>query len=77
MSTLEDLGLVNDETQIEIPDEVPEETSGYVPLVQPGTYVFRLPEDLTTIWTKIDTKEKGTRISAGFTRDNPLVIEQD
>jgi hypothetical protein len=36
-----------------------------------------LPEDLTTIWTKIDTKEKGTRISAGFTRDNPLVIEQD
>lgn len=77
MSTLEELGLDVDETPIEIPDEVPEETSGYMPMVQPGKYVLKLPEDMETLWTKIDTKDKGTRISAGFKKDNPITVFQD
>lgn len=77
MSTLDELGLSTDETPIEIPDEVPEESSGYVPLVQPGRYVFKLPDNMETIWTKIDTKDKGPRVSAGFTKDSPLVVVQD
>lgn len=79
MSTLEELGLANDETPIEIPDDIPEESSGYVPLVQPAAngYTFRLPEDMSTIWARIDSKTKGARLSAGFKRDNPLTIVQD
>jgi hypothetical protein len=76
MSTLEELGLGQDQTEIEIPDEVPEESSGYVPLPQPGEYVFQLPTDLSTVWAKLESK-KGVRVSAGFTRENPLVITQD
>ena len=77
MSTLEELGLDVDETPIEIPDEVPEETSGYIPMVQPGSYILKLPDDMETVWTKIDTKDKGVRISAGFKKDNPITVYQD
>ena len=78
MGSLEDLGLPADEV-IETPDEIPEESSGYVPLVQPGTYVFQLPDNMDTIFKKLDPtgSRKATRISAGFGKDSPLTIFQD
>ena len=48
MSKLEELGQLEDEAQIEIPEEVPEESTGFVPLVQPGIYIFKLPDDLSS-----------------------------
>ncbi len=77
MSTLEELGILDDEALIEIPDDIPEESSGYVPLVQPGKYVLRLPSDLSAIWTAFDARDKGKRVSAGFIKDNPLTVEED
>lgn len=76
MGTLEDLGLVEDKTQVEIPDEIPEEGSNYIPLVQPGSFIFKLPDDMSAIWYKRDTNQ-GPRITAGFTRDNPLIVTGD
>lgn len=77
MGKLEELGLLDDEAQIEIPEDVPEESTGYVPLVQPGKYVLRLPSDLSEVWTAFDAKDKGKRISAGFIKNNPLIVEAD
>ena len=76
MGTLEDLGLVEDNTQVEIPDEIPEEGSTYIPLVQPGTFFFKLPDDMSAIWYKRET-QRGPRITAGFTRENPLTVTGD
>ena len=76
MGTLEEIGLLDDQTQIEIPDEIPEEGSNYVPLVQPGKYVFQLPENMELVWTKVDSK-KGPRVAAIFNRDNPITVVQD
>lgn len=74
MSTLEDLGLTDNEPAIEIPDDIPEESSGYIALPQPGEFLFQLPDDVATTWSKFDIEGKGARISVGFTRDNPLTI---
>lgn len=76
MSTLEDLGLTEDTTPVEIPDDIPEEGGTYIPLVQPGVYIFKLPDDMSAIWYKRDTTQ-GPRITAGFTRENPLIVTGD
>lgn len=77
MSILDELGLRDDESLIELPDEVPEEGGGRVPLVQPGTYVFRLPEDMETLWGTFEAKSQGKRVYINFNRDNPLTIVSD
>lgn len=61
----EDIGL----------DELPEELGPFTPPPQPGPYRFRLPADLTEVWSKFDTDE-GERISAYFADDAALEITQ-
>ena len=77
MSKLEELNL-NDDEVIEVPEEVPEESTGYIPLVQPGIYMFQLPGDLENVWSTFEATKKGvTRVSAGFSREYPLIVLED
>ncbi|GAG76807.1 unnamed protein product, partial [marine sediment metagenome] len=68
MSKLEELNLADE--AIEVPEEVPEQSGGFQPLPQPGTYVFRLPLDLGDVWNSFE-RNNVERISAKFDRDNP------
>ena len=71
MSKLEELNLADE--AIEVPEEVPEQSGGFQPLPQPGTYTFRLPADLGDVWNSFE-RNNVERISAKFDRDNPLAI---
>jgi len=72
MSKLEELAI-GEEEQIEMPEDIPEEKEGRQPLVQPGVYTLKLPDDLSNVWGVFDSK-KGKRIYASFNKENALTI---
>lgn len=71
MSTLEELGIGAEE-KIEVPTELPEEMESRIPLIQPGKYVFQLPEDLTSLWGTFKTKTGSDRLYIAFSMENTL-----
>jgi hypothetical protein len=75
MSKLEELGI-GEEEQIETPEEIPEEKEGRQPLVQPGVFTIKLPDDMSNVWGVFDSK-KGKRIYASFNKENALTIYKD
>jgi len=74
MSKLEALGI-GEEEQIEMPEEIPEEREGRQPLVQPGVFTFKLPDDMSNVWGVFDSK-KGKRIYASFNKENALTVHK-
>ncbi len=72
----QDLDLGND--QIEVPEQLPDQPGRYVPPPQPGSYVFRLPEDMRAIWEPFDAASLGgaRRVWAVFDDEHPLTIVQ-
>lgn len=80
MAKLSDLGL-SPEAVGETLDygSMPDQLGSYTPLIQPATYRFRLPKDLSGVWDKFEhtnTNKPGTRIRAVFDDNNPLIIVQ-
>lgn len=73
MSRLEELEI-GPEEKIEVPAELPEEMESRIPLVQPGKYVFQLPNDMSQLWGSFETKAGDTRIYASFSMDNMLTV---
>lgn len=60
---------------IDLPDEIPEERSGFAPPPYPGDYRFKLPQDMGHLWDVMET-QNGQRISLVFDDENPLEITQ-
>ena len=53
---------------------IPEERGGGLPdLLQPGTYLFKLPDSLENSWTTMNT-QKGQRVALKFKDPDPLVV---
>lgn len=75
--SLSDLGLKDEQlpTAGQALDDLP--TFGtFAPPPQPGPFRFKLPGDLTTIWDTFEAEGKGTRVTAVFDANAPLVITQ-
>lgn len=73
MPSLQDLNLVEEEN---VPDVDPNELAGqigsFIPVPQPGTYKFKLPNDFD--FETVDTA-KGQRLKVVFKEDKALFVE--
>lgn len=79
MASLKELGLTNEQVGGDIDLNDLPKTGGFLPILQPGKYRFRLPGNLGNVWDKMAAKADGTRgerIVAKFDQDAPLVIVQ-
>lgn len=74
MAKLNELGLTNEAVGDALDyANMPDQMGTFTDPPQPGTYLFRLPQDLSAVWESFDT-ERGKRISAKFDDAHPLVI---
>jgi hypothetical protein len=75
LPNLNDLNLVEEDNIPDIdPDELAGQIGSYIPVPQPGTYRFKLPGDLTSVYETVDTP-KGQRIKAVFRDESALFVE--
>lgn len=75
MAKITDLGLSNEKVGGDVDlDNLPK-TGGFLPLLQPGRYRFKLPANLNDVFDKV-TSSKGERITAIFDQHAPLQIVQ-
>lgn len=76
MADINDLNLKEEDI---VPDynEIPEEFGQRTPPPQPGTYVFKLPEDLTSVWEPFEANingEQKQRIRAVLRDEHALIM---
>lgn len=72
MANINELNLGQESLGLDY-ENMPEERGEYVSPVQPGTYVFELPEDLSSIWEVIQRQGK-ERVQAVLHGDNALTV---
>lgn len=76
MANINELAL-KEETIVPDYEAIPEEFGSFTPPPQPGTYVFKLPEDLSSVWETFDATisgEKKQRIRAVLRDEHSLLI---
>lgn len=75
MASITELGLSNEKVGGDVDlDKLPKGGS-FTAMLQPGTYRFRLPANLNTLFDKV-TSQKGERIKIIFDQNAPLTIIQ-
>ena len=70
MANINELNLGNEDLGLDY-NSIPEERGDYIPPMQPGTYVFELPTDLSSVWETIE-RNGGTRVQAVLHNENAL-----
>lgn len=75
--SLSDLGLKDEKlpTAGEALENLPQ-FGQFGPPPQPGPMRFKLPADLTNVWDTFEVEGKGTRVTAEFDQQSPLIIVQ-
>jgi hypothetical protein len=80
MAKLQELGLTNEQVGQALDyNSMPDQMGSFTPPPQPGSYRFKLPNDLTGIWEVFDHtggNPPGKRIRAKFDDAHPLTIIQ-
>ena len=80
MPKLTELGLTNEQVGQALDYEtIPDQQRSFADPPQPGSYRFKLPPDLSAIWSVFDHAKgnpPGKRVRAEFDATNPLVIVQ-
>jgi hypothetical protein len=77
---MNDLGLRDDATDIGDPEKVPDQIQAPSPTPQPGRYEFRLPDNLSSAWARMDAvinDKPVERVQIVFDNEHPLIIAWD
>jgi len=80
MADINALGLRDDATDVGDPSKVPEQFQAPAPTPQPGRYEFRLPDNLSQAWNRMDAvidQKPVERVQIEFDSEHALIISWD